>query len=109
MAKERGKTTVVNMRHTEQWDQCIDRRTIFGNPFKIGKDCTREESIARYRAMFYRLIKNSKSFKEQVLALKGKRLGCWCKPKPCHGDVIVEYLGHHDVVVEYLEGLKNEQ
>ena len=100
MAKERGKTTIVNMRDTEQWDQCIDRRTIFGNPFKIGKDySTREESIAEYKAMFSRLIKNSKSFKEQVLALKGKRLGCWCKPKPCHGDVIVEYL----------EGLENAQ
>lgn len=20
--------------------------------------------------------------------LKGKRLGCWCAPKPCHGDVL---------------------
>ena len=22
--------------------------------------------------------------------LKGKRLGCWCKPLPCHGDVLAE-------------------
>ncbi len=21
--------------------------------------------------------------------LRGKRLGCWCKPGPCHGDVLV--------------------
>lgn len=24
--------------------------------------------------------------------LKGKTLGCWCKPYPCHGDVLVELL-----------------
>jgi hypothetical protein len=26
----------------------------------------------------------------QVSELKGKILGCWCKPKPCHGDILVE-------------------
>lgn len=25
--------------------------------------------------------------------LKGKRLGCFCKPMPCHGDVYVRMLG----------------
>ncbi len=30
--------------------------------------------------------------KEDVLALKGKTLGCHCKPAACHGDVIAEYL-----------------
>ena len=24
--------------------------------------------------------------------LRGKRLACWCKPLPCHGDIIVEML-----------------
>jgi hypothetical protein len=22
--------------------------------------------------------------------LKGKKLGCWCKPNACHGDVLAE-------------------
>ncbi|MBI3972630.1 MAG: DUF4326 domain-containing protein [Chloroflexi bacterium] len=22
--------------------------------------------------------------------LRGKTLSCWCKPKPCHGDVLVD-------------------
>lgn len=25
-----------------------------------------------------------------VLGLRGKLLACWCYPKPCHGDVLVE-------------------
>jgi hypothetical protein len=24
------------------------------------------------------------------IELKDKTLGCWCKPLPCHGDVLVE-------------------
>lgn len=24
--------------------------------------------------------------------LKGKTLGCWCKPNPCHGDVLLTLL-----------------
>ena len=27
-----------------------------------------------------------------VVKLKGKTLGCFCKPYPCHGDIIAEYL-----------------
>ncbi|HEB92024.1 MAG TPA: DUF4326 domain-containing protein [Gammaproteobacteria bacterium] len=30
--------------------------------------------------------------KEDALELKGKTLGCHCKPATCHGDVIVDYL-----------------
>ena len=24
--------------------------------------------------------------------VKGKRLGCWCKPNKCHGDIIIKLL-----------------
>lgn len=24
--------------------------------------------------------------------LRGKVLGCWCSPLPCHGDVLIEFL-----------------
>ena len=26
----------------------------------------------------------------QIHELKDKNLGCWCKPLPCHGDVLAE-------------------
>jgi len=29
--------------------------------------------------------------------LKGKRLGCFCKPKLCHGDVLVELINDMDI------------
>ena len=27
-----------------------------------------------------------------LLKLEGKRLGCWCHPEGCHGDVLVRAL-----------------
>ena len=64
----------------------------FGNPFKVGRDGTREECIEKYRAYFYRRLEEEPEFKKAVLELKGKVLGCFCVPLKCHGDVIVEYL-----------------
>jgi hypothetical protein len=28
--------------------------------------------------------------KAELAELKGKRLGCFCHPQPCHGDVLAE-------------------
>jgi hypothetical protein len=85
------KTRVVNLKTTKMYDALIVRGTPFGNPFQIGKDGTRDEVIEKYREWFHRRLTDP-SFRDRVLALKGKVLACWCKPLKCHGDVIVEYL-----------------
>jgi len=81
------KTQVVNI-HKEPYDIYIGRPSIYGNPFIIGKDGTKKEIIAKFRNYFY----NNPNLQEQVFLLKGKRLGCYCKPNECHGDVYVEFL-----------------
>lgn len=85
-----NKTRVVHCRR-EPYDVMIDRTTQFGNQFPLSK-YSRPESILQYHAWFYRQLEFSPEFKEAVLALKGLTLGCWCAPLACHGDVIVEYL-----------------
>lgn len=35
---------------------------------------------------------------EDIDELRGKVLGCFCKPHPCHGDVLVELLGQREEV-----------
>jgi hypothetical protein len=85
------KTTVVNVKHTK-CDVFIYRGTPFGNPFDYMQlGITRTECIEMYRQWFYKKL-NDPVFRDKVLTLKGKTLGCWCKPDACHGDVIVEYL-----------------
>lgn len=70
----------------------IDRRSIFGNPYVIGKDGTREEVIEKYCVYFYERLAIDGWFREKVESLDGKILACWCVPEKCHGDVIIEYL-----------------
>ena len=66
----------------------IDRRTKWGNPFRIGKGQNREQAIARYREDLWRRIRAGEIALEELAALDGCWLACWCEPLPCHGDVL---------------------
>ena len=46
------------------------------------------EAIQRYEEW----IESQPQLIEELKTLKGKILGCWCKPKPCHGDVLVKLI-----------------
>ncbi len=79
--------TVVN-KYREAYDVYIGRGSIWGNPFPITPENGREQVIAAYRNYLWAAIKSGKITKPMLLALEGKKLGCFCKPKACHGDVI---------------------
>jgi len=99
------KTEVVNVSdHGRDDVRMIDRSTQFGNPFRLEKDggeYTREESVEAYREWFVERVETDPEFRAAVEELRGQKLGCWCKPKACHGDVIRDYLrGHLDVDIQ---------
>lgn len=83
-------TTIVNIKK-EKCDVYIGRPGYFGNPFRIGEHGDREMVLIHYKQWFYKKL-NDPEFRRRIEELRGKRLGCWCKPLSCHGDVIVEYL-----------------
>ena len=85
-------TTVVNIKTGMDCDVYIGRGSLFGNPYRIGRNGNRKEVVKKYKIYFYKKIRTNPKFKHAVLKLKGKRLGCFCWPSLCHGDVIVEYL-----------------
>ncbi|GHV00874.1 hypothetical protein FACS1894159_07630 [Bacteroidia bacterium] len=64
----------------------------FGNPFRLEAGEPRGATIDRYRIWLYERLASDTEFKRRVQELRGKTLGCFCKPDPCHGDVIAEYL-----------------
>ena len=64
----------------------IGRGSPYGNPFVIGKDGSREEVIRKYDEY----LRGSPDLMAALPELRGKVLGCWCAPKPCHGDVLVK-------------------
>ncbi len=93
---KQATTTVINVTTHQPYDVYIGRynsryglfRSIWHNPYKVGVDGTREECIEKYRQH----ITSSPELMALLPTLKGKRLGCWCKPAACHGDVLVELL-----------------
>ena len=80
---------VVNKRN-QQYDVYIGRGSVWGNPFVMGKDGTREDVIEKFRMYAREKYISGEWTDDIILELYGKRLGCFCAPKPCHGDVLVE-------------------
>jgi hypothetical protein len=64
----------------------------WGNPFHIGKDGDRAEVLRKYREW----ILGNEYLLKRLPLLKGKVLGCWCKPEDCHGDVLAELVNALD-------------
>lgn len=95
-------TKVVN-KYKEPYDVYIGRGSKWGNPFTHIKDRktkaefivkSREESIEKYRQW----ILSQPNLLNDIHELKGKTLGCFCKPKSCHGDVLAE-LANKGVII----------
>ena len=85
-------TTVVNI-NDERCEVYIGRPTIWGNPYSHldgtlaeYKVETRAEAIEKYKEHFY----NSPELMSRLEELRGKVLGCHCKPVACHGDFLAK-------------------
>lgn len=86
-------TLVVNRRY-EPYDIYIGRPSKWGNPFTHRRYyqsdlkivATRDEAVERYREW----IKTQPQLLSALHELKGKRLGCWCAPLRCHGEILAE-------------------
>ena len=71
------------------YDVYIGRPSKWGNPFKVGKDGKRGECIELYKKWLQQ-PEQEKLLSEVEQELKGKVLGCWCDPNPCHGNILAE-------------------
>lgn len=87
-------TTVVHNKKAA-YDVYIGRPSKWGNLFSHlegtlakYKVSTREEAIIAYRKWI--TAGEGKYLLSHLHELKGKVLGCWCKPLACHGDVLKE-------------------
>lgn len=69
--------------------------SIFANPYKVGSDGTREEVIQKYETYIRGRLQSEPALVEQLRSMKGKTLGCWCKPEACHGDVLLRLMNEY--------------
>lgn len=86
---------VVN-KYKDSYDVYIGRGSLWGNPYShmsgtkaTFKVDTVEEAIESYKKYLWEEIRSGNITINDLLKLDGKVLGCFCKPKRCHGDVIV--------------------
>lgn len=89
-SRSAAETRVVHCKKAP-YDVYIGRPSKWGNPFQIGPDASghrwnRKEVIQLYRTW----LRNNapELIAEARRELKGKVLGCWCAPLPCHGDIL---------------------
>ena len=93
---------VINLRHEprlrEKFEYAhvhnntvlVDRRTRWGNPFKVGAGVTHAQAVARYRTDLWRRIRAGEIALGDLAELDGMWLACWCVGQhPCHAQVLV--------------------
>jgi len=82
----------------EPYDVYIGRPSKWGNPFTHLDSSTRAEFKVATRedaiSAFEKWITEGDGMYllEDLHELQGKTLGCWCKPKSCHGDVLMKLV-----------------
>lgn len=59
----------------------VGRGSPYGNNYRIGKDGTREEVVAKFRAEILPTLDTG--------PLRGKHLKCFCSPLLCHADYLL--------------------
>ncbi len=75
----------------------IGRGSPWGNPYSMTThdEEDRKNVIHSFKYDFDRDIL-LKAKKDDVYKLAGKRLGCFCKPFDCHGDILANFLNSWD-------------
>ena len=97
-------TRVVNLHHSV-YDVYIGRagkgvEGLFGNPCRVGSRCPEcrayhedgGSTLPCFERYFLHRVEHDRDFRKAVLSLKGLRLGCFCHPKPCHGNIISTWI-----------------
>lgn len=99
-------TTVIRAGSTEAGDAhragtyvYIGRPSKWGNPFAIGSrhaghQITRAYAITLFR-QYWEAPEQEPLRAAALVELRDKVLGCYCSPRPCHGDVIADFVNAH--------------
>lgn len=92
----------------------VGRPTRFGNPYRVEEVGSHEEAVRLYRTWFQERTKDPRFLQAlENLYQRLKRngvltLSCHCAPKPCHAEVIAEWLvergGEEDLKVTIVKG-----
>lgn len=77
----------------------VDRRSPYGNIFKLGIDGDVDEVTRLY--VNY-LLDTPALIEDIKLNLKGKSLVCWCVPDRCHAEILIRLANDPDFKLDTL-------
>lgn len=63
----------------------------WANPYKIDVKHPRDKVLKKYKKYIKEKLESPLAVQE-LFKLRGKKLGCWCSPEPCHGDILINLL-----------------
>lgn len=85
------ETKIVNIK-TDEYEVYIGRGSLLGNPFSADT-VGRLKAIELYHTYYLpAMLEQGKISLSYLKSLKGKTLGCHCKPQPCHGNKLIELI-----------------
>lgn len=89
------ETDYQGLKSTPEYEY-IGRNSYWGNPYSMYEDGDDREEVIRKFKYDFDYEKFPKKEKKEVYKLAGKRLGCFCKPLACHGDILADFLNSWD-------------
>ena len=99
--RRESMSAVINLRHEPKLREAfkfahvvnntvlVDRRTKWGNPFRIGPGQDAAQAVAHYRVHLWQRIRAGEVALEDLAELDGCWLACWCVGShACHAEVL---------------------
>ena len=78
---------VINLRSGPPHDEYIGLGSMWGNRYIT--NATKNSALRAYEKQMRRFMEDP-AWRVELKALSGKKLGCHCAPRPCHGDILVK-------------------
>lgn len=70
-----------------------------GNPFKLNPNETRGSTLQKFKQWAWKEYNTNKTYKdkldtiaERIINGENIELVCFCKPNPCHGDILKDFI-----------------
>lgn len=103
-------TTVVNIR-LHDYDVYMGRAGrghdgYFGNPKPRARNAPPGNTLNDFSDYFFERMETDPEFRQRVIALKGKRLGCFCVDEPWSTTDTGAFVCHAQIIAHHIESIR---
>ena len=86
------------------------KQSFFHNPFPLNSEGQRKSVVEKYKHYFYGSLIDDPKFDSEIRKLLDyEYLVCYCAPKPCHCDIVLDYIIDTFKINRILEVVMNKK